>query len=218
LAQIGKNVKVVLSHISLKRVAVTGGLSSGKSSVCQLFKEFGAYSVSADEIVHRLLIPTTSLGQQVIALIGPEIVNEGQIVRSKIADKVFQQPELLYRLENLLHPVVHNEIERLYCDAVRCAYPLFIAEVPLLFEIGEESFYDATIAVVADPLLCMERFEKKTHCDKETYQRRMARQLSPDTKAHKATYIIVNNGSFDEMRGAVAKIYAEMLTPQPEPE
>ena len=56
----------------LRKVAITGGLSCGKSSVCRIFKELGAYVVSADKIVHQLLSPDTNLGQKVIKLIGPK--------------------------------------------------------------------------------------------------------------------------------------------------
>ena len=57
--------------LKLKKVAVTGGLSCGKSSVCRIFKELGAYVVSADKIVHQLLSPDANLGQKIVQLIGP---------------------------------------------------------------------------------------------------------------------------------------------------
>lgn len=100
--------------LTLRKVAITGGLSCGKSSVCRFFKELGAHVVSADEIVHQLLSPTQRLGQQVIALIGGDIVVNGKIDRSIIAKKVFDNKRLLHSLEELIHPVVLNEIEKQY--------------------------------------------------------------------------------------------------------
>src|SRR6478672_5591088 len=95
-----------------KKIAVTGGLSSGKSTVCQFFREFGAYVTNADEIVHRLLTPEKSVGQQVINLFSEDILTNGQIDRSKIAEKAFSNPKLLQALEDLVHPIVQHEIEK----------------------------------------------------------------------------------------------------------
>jgi dephospho-CoA kinase len=197
----------------MRKIAVTGGLSCGKSSVCQLFKELGAYVVSADEVVHRLLTPTTDVGKKVIALFGPEILVEGQIDRQKIAKRVFRQPPLLHSLEQLLHPAVREDIESQYqlvCN--NPAFSLFVVEIPLLFETGAEIFYDATVAVVADPERCMQRFEQQGH-SRDEYKQRMARQLDPKEKAVKADYLIINEGSLDEMKKAVIKIY-EKLNPK----
>ena len=119
----------------LRKIAITGGLSCGKSSVCRIFKELGAYVISADEVVHQLLSPTTNLGRQVISLLGADIVVDKQIDRSKIAKKVFKQPALLQSLENLLHPAVRDEIEKQYQQiANQPSPPLFVVEIPLLFE------------------------------------------------------------------------------------
>lgn len=202
----------------MRKVAVTGGLSSGKSSVCQIFKELGAYTVSADEVVHRLLVPNTDIGERVIALFGPEILikeslGEDKIDRSKIARKAFQQPTLLYSLEQLLHPAVQEDIEKQYqlvCN--NPSFSLFVAEIPLLFEVGAEKFYDATIAVLADQKHCVQRFQKNGHSQKE-YKQRMTRQLDPKEKAKRADYLIYNDGSLDEMKNSVAIIYAK-LEPQ----
>lgn len=199
---------------SLKRVAVTGGLSSGKTTVCKLFKELGAYVVSADTIVHKLLKPTTEIGQKVIELFGADIVVDGHIVRARIAEKAFQHPELLRSLENLLHPVVFEKIKKHYQCAEQSLFPLFVAEVPLLFESGHYEYYDATIAVIAEPKLCIERY-KASGGTEEEYLRRMARQLSPQAKAEKASYVVVNNESIGETMASVANIYAEMLSTPP---
>lgn len=194
-----------------KKIAVTGGLSSGKSTVCRLFKELGAYTVSADEIVHRLLTSETSIGQQVIHLFGTEILANGQIDRSKIAKKAFSNPKLLKALEDLIHPEVRHEMEKEYRRA--CAqYPLFIAEIPLLFETGADKNYSATIAVVADEKKCKERFEKKTGDSIENYHQRAGRQLSADEKASRAKYIINNNNSLEELKAAVKELYTLLLS------
>ena len=94
-----------------KKIAITGNLASGKSTVCQFFKEQGAYVVSSDEIVHQLLSPETNIGKKVIALLGKDIVVEDRLNREAIAKIVFRDRQLLLRLEELLHPEVQKEIE-----------------------------------------------------------------------------------------------------------
>lgn len=200
--------------LKLNKVAVTGGLSCGKSSACRFFKELGAYVVSADEIVHRLLNLSynANLGQKIISLLGPDIVIDHQINRSQIAKKVFNHPELLQALENLLHPAVREEMEKLYqvVKKDRLA-PLFVAEIPLLYETGAERFFDYTIVVQADESACKERFQKLTGYENAEYERRMARQMQTSEKARRADYVINNNGTLDDMRDAVGTIYKQLL-------
>src|ERR1700733_11999306 len=100
--------------LGLKRLAVTGGLSCGKTLVCCLFKDLGAYVVSADEIAHRLLSPDTIVGKQVIRLLGSDIVVDNNINRRIVASKVFKDTNLLKSLEQITHPVIRDEIENKY--------------------------------------------------------------------------------------------------------
>lgn len=197
--------------LRLRKVAVTGGLSCGKSSVCRFFKELGAHVVSADEIVHQLLIPTKTLGRQVIALLGKDIIVEGKIDRSIIAKKVFEDQALLRSLEKLVHPVVLNEIEKEYQQIENHGNtPLFIAEIPLLFEVGSERFFDATIAVWAEPETCIQRFMATTGYDENEYFKRMANQMPADEKAKRADYVINNSGNREQLQKAVVNLFSKL--------
>lgn len=193
-----------------KKIAVTGSLSSGKSTVCQFFEELGAYVLSADKIVHRFLTPETLVGQQVIGLFGPDILSNNQIDRTKIAKKAFYDPALLQALEHLLHPLVHHEIKNEYLRH-SSKLPLFIVEIPLLFETGADVDYPIKISVIASPQLCQQRFEKAHGHSKQDYQQRMKRQLSLEEKASRASYVIVNDGSIEELKVAVTKLYEQLL-------
>ncbi len=192
--------------LKLRKVAVTGGLSSGKSSVCHFFEKFGAFVINADEIVHRMLSPETSLGRKVIQLIGSDIIINNQIDRSKIAQKVFNQPSLLQSLEQYVHPAVQEEIEKQYEAAnLQKKGTLFVAEVPLLFEAGIEDFFDVVIAVVADPAICKKRFQIDKGVNGE-YEKRSKRQFHMEEKAQRANYVIVNNGSLQELENETKKL------------
>lgn len=192
--------------LTLKKVAITGGLASGKTSACRFFEELGAYVVTADAIVREQLQPNTDLGKQVILQFGPEIIVNGQISRRMIAEKAFKDPKRLKKLEELIHPVVLRKIEELYVDAkAKGHHSSFVVEVPLLYEIGAETFYDVVITVLADETLAKKRFEAEGF-QKTEYDLRMKRQLKPEHKAAKSHYTIYNNGSLEELRSEVIKL------------
>jgi dephospho-CoA kinase len=204
--------------LTLKKVAVTGGLSSGKSTVCRLFEELGSYVVSADAIVHQLLSPDTAVGQQVINLLGSDIVRDRKFDRKKIADKVFSDPDSLKALEKILHPAVFDEIKAKYLQIKNeQKYSLFVAEIPLLYESESEDFYDAVIAIMANPHLCRERFKHQRQQEDHEFDRRMNRQLTPMHKAAKADFLIENNGSIDELKHQIAIIYLQLTKTPTDP-
>lgn len=192
--------------LKLKKIAITGGVASGKTSVCRFFEELGAYVVNADAIVHELLTPDTDLGQQIIRQFGSEIVENGQISRRVVAEKAFKDSRALKKLEELLHPAVLRKIEEFYSSACKEGkHASFVVEIPLLFEIGAEKFYDVIVVVLSDEAKARKRFEQ-TGFQKTEYDLRMSRQLKPENKAAKAHYTIHNNGSMAELREEVVKL------------
>lgn len=195
--------------LTLRKVAVTGGLSSGKSTVCRLFKQLGAFVVSADDIVHHLLSPETTLGQQVINLLGNEVVTNGKFDRKAIADRVFQNDQsLLHKLETLLHPAVDTEMKKQYTELLKNRNaPLYVAEIPLLFEAGyKEDWFDAIITVDAPEEMRRARFQSLGGSQEE-YQRRMSRQLSPQIKALRSHYTIQNDGDLKQLQSHVSHLF-----------
>lgn len=198
--------------LNLRVVAVTGGVSSGKSSVCRIFEQLGAKVISADNIVHELLTPKNPIGQQVITLLGQEIVEDGQLNRSEIGKQVFGDPQKLAALEKILHPAVRERIaEEIQKEKNTGSVPLLVVEIPLLFEGGFASLYDATIAVVADEKECQARFVKATSSTPDDYKKRMARQMDPHEKALKADYVIDNNGTLRDLHDATASLFKKLV-------
>lgn len=191
--------------LGLLKVAVTGGLSCGKTTVCQFLKELGAYVVSSDAIVHQLLSPDTKLGKKVVSLLGT-------LDRRKIAEIVFQDHDLLKKLEHLLHPVVQEEIDKEYALAKSKGAPLFVAEVPLLFEAGLEKHYDVIIAVSANNEDSKARFIKKTRDDEEAFLRRASLQWNVKDKVARANYVIQNNGSLESLGFEVENLFNQLIS------
>lgn len=193
--------------LTLRKVAVTGGLASGKTSVCRILKELGAYVLSADEIVHQLLSSDHNLIHQVTELLGSEVCVEGKIDRSKVAAIVFHQPKLLKSLEKIIHPVVRNVInQRFNQERQNPQYPLFVVEIPLLFEACFESGFDFTVAVVANEAKCRERCLYP-----EDYEQRTSKQMTPREKSERADFTIENNGSLDDLYRKVKELYEHLI-------
>lgn len=192
--------------LNCKKVAVTGGLSSGKSAVCNFFRNLNAYVVSADEIVHQLLSLDTPTGQQVAAIFGPGVIKNNELDRQAIASIVFKDPTLLKKLEECVYPAVTKIIERHYQEAKHLNPPLFLVEIPKLFEAGMEEWFDVVITVSTDESLCRERFEARGGTDQE-YARRMANQMPLEEKIKRSNYIIENNKGLDELKTSVAKLF-----------
>lgn len=120
--------------------------------------------------------------------------------------KVFSDPHLLRELETQIHPEVQRVIEAKYEAVSQKNIPAFIAEVPLLFEAGLESFYDRIIVVVSDDESCRKRFR-----DNDEYKRRSQRLMPIEMKIKKADLIIENKGSLETLRQNIQHIFNSLL-------
>lgn len=197
--------------LKLKKVAVTGAISSGKSTVCRFLKELGAYTVSADEIVHKLLSPHSLTGQKVLELLGQNVIQHNNINRQKVAEKVFNDPDLLKALEAILHPAVSDEIRNEYAKAEALqTSTCFVAEVPLLFEAHMEKEFDAVIAIDASDADCL-AWHIQAGGSKKSYEERMRNQFSGIQKLHMAPYHLKNNGDLEQLKIETAKLYQQLI-------
>ena len=188
----------------MRKIAITGNLASGKSTVSCILQEYGAYVVDADEIVHSLLSSNTPIREKVIKLLGPEIVVGNKIDRKKITEIVFSDFEKLTSLEKILHPTVKQEIDRRF-NLVKNnpSYKMFVAEVPLLYEAGMEKDFDLVIAVIADEKIARQRFTG-TH-----FEKRHGRQQKD--KASSADFVITNNGDLKMLKSSIEAILDRLI-------
>lgn len=193
----------------MRKIAITGAIASGKSTVCRVLKENGAFVVSSDEIAHQLLSLDTPIGQSVIEVLGKNIVQSGEFDRKKIAKIVFHNPEKLKALEKILHPAILQKIQQLYEEKKNKSFSLFVVEMPLLFELHQEEFYDFILCVKADLKTCKNRFLKLGFSE-EDFNARMLRQIDPDQKSKKADFTIVNDGLVEDLENKVKQLYPEL--------
>lgn len=187
-------------------VALTGGLGAGKSTALAVLEGLGAAVISSDAVVHELYA-SDAVRDAVAARFGAEVAPEGRIDRSALAARVFADEADRGWLEQLLWPLVHERIAT-WRDGAGHVVPApraLVVEVPLLFEAGSERLYDATIAVIADESVREARAQARGH---RAVAEREARQLSQAEKAARSTFVVVNDGSIEELESKLSSILA----------
>jgi dephospho-CoA kinase len=191
----------------LKKIAITGGIGSGKSTVCQFLHKLGAYVVDSDEIVHKHLKFNKKIISDIKNLFGPEVFEHGEIDRKKLADLSFQTPEKLQKLEEIIHPIVFEEIEKEYQKVAKSNdYSYFVAEIPLYYEAKNPPSFDTVIVVTADESAIKKRIINSRH----KRSMRVKRLIPLEEKYKKADYVIHNNGSFSSLKQQVKQIHNKL--------
>jgi len=187
-------------------IALTGGIGSGKSTALAALERLGAATISSDAVVHRLY-GTDAVRAAVVAQFGPEVAPDGVIDRGALAVRAFATVENRLWLEQLLWPRVRQEVSDWRARTLheRPESRALVVEVPLLFEAGGEHHYDATIAVIADEQVRARRASSRGH---QAVAERESRQLSQEEKASLSTFVVVNDGTVDELEHKLSEILA----------
>ncbi len=188
------------------KVGLTGSIGTGKSTVAKIFKKLGAYVISADEIVHKLL-EEEEVKEKVRKEFGDVFTPEGKVDRKKLAQIVFNDEKKRKVLEGILHPLVFKEIERFFKEVEeKDPKAVAVAEVPLMIETGSYKNYDIVIVVYAPHDLQLKRLIKKGMSAEEA-EKRIKAQMSIEEKVKYADIIIENTGSLKELEKEVKKLY-----------
>jgi dephospho-CoA kinase len=170
----------------------------------QVLERLGAAGLSTDRVVHELY-DSDAVRNAVVGRFGPSVLSDGTVDRRAVAEVAFSSDEHRGWLERLLWPRVGACIGDWRRNLELCAEPprAAVVEVPLLFESGLEGVFDATIAVIADEQRRHERASGRGH---QALDERLARQFSQEEKAQRATYVVVNDGSVDELESELSSI------------
>ena len=170
-------------------VAITGGIGAGKSEALRAFARHGAATASADEIVHRLY-GDPEVQQALVERWGEQVLSHGGVDRKRVGKIVFEDRDELLWLEALLHPRVVAEQARWRAEQTA---PLAVVEVPLLYETGGESRFDAVVVITAPEET---RRERTVVAD---LAERQGRLLADEEKAERADFVYVNDGSLEDL-------------------
>jgi dephospho-CoA kinase len=178
------------------RVAVTGGIGAGKSEALRAFARRGVPTLSADEVVHRLIAEDP----EVRAALEQRF---GTTDRTTIASIVFAEREELDWLESLLHPRVRRAEED-WLAGVEA--PVAVAEIPLLYEVGGESRFDAVVVITAPA-------EVRSLRATVEMEARAGRLLPDAAKVAKADFAYVNDGTLEDLDAFVGEVLERLVAP-----
>ena len=189
-------------------IGLTGGIGAGKSTALEALERAGAAVLSTDRVVHELY-SDDDVVQAVRERFGDAIERDGVVDRAALARHAFATPEDTAWLEGLLWPLVGERMTAWRAEVSASDDPprAAVVEVPLLFESGMDGAFDATIAVIAGEDVRAARAGARGH---EALAERSARQISQQEKAHRATYVVVNDGTFEELESKLSSLL-EML-------
>ncbi|CAB4856746.1 MAG: dephospho-CoA kinase [Actinobacteria bacterium] len=189
-------------------IGLTGGIGSGKSLAAQFFAELGALVIDADQLA-RAAIERGSAGfDEVVAIFGDSILQNGDINRRALGELVFNDSHLKEKLESIIHPYVRSEFEAAVASLT--GNQTLIYEIPLLFETGGANRFKTVITVEADLDERTQRLRDKGLHPSEI-EARMAAQASREERVSIADFVIENSGSKDDLLRQVENIW-ETLT------
>jgi dephospho-CoA kinase len=191
------------------RVGLTGGLACGKTFVGEALAGWGCLLIESDELGHQVLAPGGEAYDEVAAEFGPQILTpDGQIDRHALAERVFGSPELLARLNGLVHPAVVRRQEKLIAEyAAREPHGIAVVEAAILIETGSYKRFDRIILVT-----CAEeqQIERALRRDGETVadvRARLNRQMSMEEKRKFAHFVIDTSGQKEDTLRQTRDVY-----------
>ena len=190
----------------MRLIGLTGGIGSGKSSVSAALARRGALVVDADAIVHEIQRPGTVVFDEMVERFGPGIVAaDGTLDRPAVAAIVFADPEALSDLGGIVHPRVHEEIERRVAEAAGTDQ-VVVLDIPLLDRNGWPGL-EGTIVVDLDPEVAVERLVAHRGMPEADARARIANQADRQDRLALADFVIDNSGTLEDLEGEVDRAW-----------
>ncbi len=192
------------------RAALTGGIATGKSFCLAGFKELGAATVDADLLARDAVAPGTPGLERVRARFGDAILRpDGTLDRPALGRIVFGDRAARADLEAIIHPEVYRRI-REWSANVPSATRVAIADIPLLFETGQQHQFDRVIVCACEPGEQIRRIMNRDGLSAPEARARLAAQWPIDDKVARADFVIRTDGTFDETRTQVRAVFSEL--------
>ena len=197
------------------RVALTGGIATGKSYVLGQFRNAGVPVIDADLLARDAVAAGTDGLAAVASRFGREVISaDGSLDRARLGAIVFSDRAARRDLEAIIHPFVRRQIDRFF-ESLSSDVPFAIADIPLLYETGRQRQFDKVIVVACAPDTQLNRVMARDGLSREEAERRIAAQLPIDAKVALADYVIRTDGTYDEtnvqIRDVLARLQAEAL-------
>ena len=190
------------------KVAITGNIASGKTTVEKFLKEKSYKVLDTDEVAHSLLkdrdvkkeIASNFFGFDIFEKSASLTEVDSDISRSKLGKIIFGNENLRKKLESILHPKIKEEIARFFNNNEKQGEKIAFVSVPLLFEAKFENHFDKIILIYSDDKIRLERLVSRDNLPLEYAENRLKIQISQDKKTSLADYVIYNNKTLNDLR------------------
>jgi dephospho-CoA kinase len=193
------------------KVALTGGVASGKSTVAGLLREAGLPVLDSDAVARQAVAPGKPAWQALRQNFGAEFFRpDGTVDRQALARHVFTRPEAREKLNRIIHPWITQELQEHLRQLESQGEPLVVVEIPLLFELGLETLYDRVIVVSADVASQKQRLRRRDDREGDEIEGILTAQGSLSQKAARADFVVDNSGPLSATREQVKKIMGEL--------
>ena len=193
------------------KVALTGGVAAGKSTVASLLREAGLPVIDSDMVARQAVAPGKPAWEDLRQNFGPEFfAPDGSLDRQALARHVFTRPEARRKLNQLLHPWIALELQGLLAELQSRGEALVVVEIPLLFELGLEHLYDRIIVVCADETSQKQRLARRDFRGPDEVEGILAAQGVWRQKVAQGNFVVDNSGSLTATRKQVKKVIGEL--------
>lgn len=191
----------------MKKVGLTGGIGSGKSTVARMLGGAGFAVVDADQVARDIMEPGLPVLEEVAAAFGADLIgDDGALDRGELARRAFATTEDTQRLNAITHPAIRAESERRFAAAEEAGEQAVIYDMPLLVDLGLNQDMDLTVVVDVDKEERIRRLVDKRGLDEADARARMAQQIDDATRLAAADVVIDNNGPLDALEPQVAAL------------
>jgi dephospho-CoA kinase len=196
----------------MRRIALTGGIATGKSHVLAEFAQFGVPTIDADRLARDVVAAGTPGLKAIVDRFGSAVLDHnGVLDRRKLGTIVFADPIARRDLEAIVHPAVVQAIDAWFESLADTPPGFAIADIPLLYETGRHSEFDAVIVTACDPATQLTRIVGRDGITEAEARARIAAQLPLGEKAARANYVINTDASFEQTKRQVGAVYEALV-------
>lgn len=199
----------------MKIIGLTGGIACGKTTLAEMFKEYGASIIDADKISRQLTLPGGEALGGIREVFGDFVFTpDGMLNREVLAEIVFQSDEERRKLNDVMHPLIMRRVKEKIEVCRKMGALVVILDVPLLFEVGVDELADVTICASSPQEVQIRRLRTRSGLNEEQSMRRIHSQMPLAEKEKLADMVINTDCSEQELRHQVQKLYQEWIKPQ----
>jgi dephospho-CoA kinase len=196
----------------VRRVALTGGIATGKSHVRERFERLGVPTIDSDRLARDAVAPGSPGLAAVVEQFGRGVLDAtGALDRHKLGTIVFADEQARKTLEGIIHPEVRRATDAWFASLDPARHPYAIADIPLLYEVDRDRDFDVVIVVAAEPETQIRRVMQRDSLSEPEARQRLAAQLPIDEKVRRADFVIRTDGSIADTERQVGEVWRALL-------